>query len=82
MTRVLTSFLILLASPAWAQDRPQPRQQQQPDAIELDVANHWQSLDLANKNLASALGRLVEDRRKLMQELEALKQPKVPEVPK
>ena len=83
--RWLAAVLILLAAPAWAQDRPQDRsqpRQQQPDAIELDVANHWQALDLANKNLASALGRLVEDRRKLMQELEALRQPKVSEAPK
>jgi len=79
---VIAFILVLLAAPAWAQSPPQPRPQQQPDAIELDVANHWQSLDLANKNLASALGRLVEDRRKLMQELEALKQPKVSEAPK
>jgi len=72
--------LLLLAAPAWAQERPTP--QKPPDATELDVANHWQSLDLANKNLAAALGRLVEDRRKLMQELEALKAPKVSEAPK
>jgi hypothetical protein len=78
---VIAILLMLLAAPTWAQDRPQPRQQQ-PDAIELDVANHWQSLDLANRNLASALGRLVEDRRRLMQELEALRQPKVSEAPK
>jgi hypothetical protein len=83
--RWLAGPLILLAVPAWAQSPPQARQQP-PDATELDVANHWQALDLANKNLASALGRLVEDRRKVMQELEAQKelskQPKVSEAPK
>ena len=84
MTRALLFLICLLAAPAWAQDRPaaMASQQKPPDAIELDVANHWQALDLANKNLAAALGRLVEDRRRLMQELEALKQPKVSEAPK
>jgi hypothetical protein len=69
--------LALLAVPAWAQDRS-PKA---PDQIEQDVANHWQALDLANKNLASALGRLVEDRRKLQQELDALKVPAKPVSP-
>lgn len=77
--RWLAAAFLLLAATAWAQT-PQPRQQPADD-VELDVANHWQSLDLANKNLAAALGRLVEDRRRLMQELEATRQPKVSEPP-
>lgn len=81
--RWLVALLMFAAlTPAWAQDRPSVAKQQPPDAVELDVANHWQALDLANKNLAAALGRLVEDRRKVLQELEALKQPKVSEAPK
>lgn len=99
--RWLTAIALILATaPAWAQrlppagpgDRPQLRQQQ-PGDTELDVANHWQALDLAHKNLAAALGRLVEDRRKLKEELEAMKslkglklpdaeQPKAPDAPK
>jgi hypothetical protein len=75
---VIAILLMFLAVPVWAQAPPQ----KPPDAQEMDVANHWQALDLASKNLAQALGRLVEDRRKLMQELEALKQPKVSEAPK
>jgi hypothetical protein len=59
----------LREQPAFAQDRLQ----KPPDAIEMDVANHWQALDLASKNLGAALGRLVEDRRKLREELDALK---------
>ena len=66
--RLLVAALVLgMPLAVFAQDK------QKPDPLELEVANQWQMIELTNRAMGAALSRLVEDRRKLQAELEALR---------
>ena len=70
MRHILAAALVFtLPAAAIAQDKPQPKA----DPLELEAANQWQMIELTNRAMGAALSRLVEDRRKLQAELEALR---------
>lgn len=67
-------LLALVAAPAWAQ--------QQPDPLDQAVAAQFQALATQLGNASEAVQKLIDSRKKLQAELEALRQPKVSEAPK
>jgi hypothetical protein len=75
VTRVLALLVFLAVWPAWAQ-------QPQPDALEQSVIAQFQASATQLGNAGEAVQKLIDSRKKLQQELEALKQPKVSEAPK
>ena len=56
-------------------------QQPQADALDQAAAAQFQALATQLGNASEAVQKLIDSRKKLQQELEALKQPKVSEVP-
>lgn len=70
----MLAILLLLASPAWAQ-------QPQADNLDQAAAAQFQALATQLGNASEAVQKLIDSRKKLQQELDALKQPKVSEAP-
>jgi type II secretory pathway pseudopilin PulG len=70
----MLAILLLLASPAWAQ-------QPQADNLDQATAAQFQALATQLGNASEAVQKLIDSRKKLQQELDALKQPKVSEAP-
>jgi hypothetical protein len=66
------ALALLLVPPAWAQ---------QPDNLDQATAAQFQALATQLGNASEAVQKLIDSRKKLQQELEALKQPKVSEAP-
>ena len=61
---------------------PARAQQQQPDALDQQAAAQFQALATQLGNASEAVQKLIDSRKKLQQELEALKAQKVSEAPK
>lgn len=86
MKYILAAAVLLSAAPVWAQ-------QPQADVPDQAVAAQFQALVTQLSNASEAVQKLIESRKKLKDELEAMKslkglkvpdveQPKVPEAPK
>jgi len=58
------ALALLLATPAWAQ---------QPDTLDQQVAAQFQALATQMSNASEAVQKLIDSRKKLQQELDALK---------